>query len=119
MSSPPDRGECVLELAHDHMGLDAVRIAELEPENWSSPPLPGTLGPWGLTSGRLFLPPTPYSRRLVDGVIPGLIPDLGSRAHGGLVASDRALLGVEGLARLHVVRPPSNSSPAPTDSVFR
>ncbi len=65
----------IVELAHNHLGLDAVHLAELEPEDLVFRAVAGDAPSFGLNVGTRIPAADTYSQRLVDGVIPGLIKD--------------------------------------------
>jgi EAL domain-containing protein (putative c-di-GMP-specific phosphodiesterase class I) len=75
VESSPIGLERVLQLAHDHLGLDAVHIAELETKNLVFRAVAGDARSFGVDVGTTISAADSYSKRLVDGVIPGLIPD--------------------------------------------
>jgi EAL domain-containing protein (putative c-di-GMP-specific phosphodiesterase class I) len=81
----------VVALAHRHLALDAVFIAELTGETAVFRAVAGDTGLFGVTLGAATRRTATYCRRLAAGLIPGLIRDTTSDRRVALPRTNRAL----------------------------
>jgi GAF domain-containing protein len=80
----------VTALAHQHLGLDVVYVAELAGERLIYRAVAGDAASFGITLGEGPPAASSYCRRLVDGTLPGVISDTRSDARVADLPATRA-----------------------------
>src|ERR1700722_14082304 len=79
----------VVELAHRHLGIDLVYIAELTPRSLTFRAVAGSAASFGVRLNDVVPVQGTYSQLLVAGTIPSVIPDTSADASVAELASTR------------------------------